>query len=518
MEQIVNPTNNTPPDSRLIKPESGIRRLAALDLLGLALLAILLRLPAFFSSAPIGFDDGVYGLSANSMRSGYAPFRSVFSSQGPLFLPILRIADFVGFERINSPRVAALFAGVAITIATYLCAIRLTTRSAALLAAALIASSGVVLWTTGPITSDGVAGAFAVSTVATALRFRSKPSMRLALTISLLAGAAVSTKSLLVIPAIAVAWLLVASTKQWISAALVPAIALCVLIASAIPWGLINVYEQSIAYHTTQPGSIDVPANLDKIATTILHRDPPLLLLSLLCILVALLNAVLASRRNRGAGELALQQSSTRTIPERFTSGDRFLWIWLGAALALLLAEQKLWNNHIAILAPPAALLIACHLPPWRVVAIALVLSIPLQISGMTQIYNPKPVSGDDAIALRSISRVGDSWALSDTPGLIWRAGSSTDPWFVDNSELRITTSNTALQITSKTLAAAASQARVCMVVITSERRWGSFADLPQRLRTIGYGKTESFNSGAPKTGAPNSGTLGVYERSCDYK
>ena len=516
MEQVVIPTNNTPPDSRLTNPRSGTRRLAALDLLGIAVIAALLRLPAFFSSAAIGFDDGVYGLSANSMRYGYAPFRSVFSSQGPLFLPILRIADFVGFERINSPRVAALCAGVAISIATYLCAIRLTSRGAALLASGLVASSGVVLYTTGPITSDGVAGALAVSTVAAALRFRSNPSSRLVLVISLLAGAAFSTKSLLVIPAIAAAWLLVASTKQWIRAALVPAIALCVLIASALPWGLINVYEQSIAYHTTQPGSIDVLANLNKIATTIFHRDPPLLLLSLLCILFALVNAVLTSLRNRGAGDLAPQQSSTTSILERVTSGDRFLWIWLGAALALLLAEQRLWNNHIAIMAPPAALLVACHLPPWRAVVIALVLAIPLQVSGMTQIYNPKPPSGDDALAIRAISSVGNSWALSDTPGLIWRAGASTDPWFVDNSELRITTSNKTLQITSELLLEAAAQERVCMLVITSEKRWGSFPNLPLGLSKMGYRKTASFKTRA-QTGT-QTGTLGIYERRCRLK
>jgi len=510
------PTNGTPPDSRLTKPRSGIRRLVALDILGLAVLAVLLRLPAFFSSAAIGFDDGVYGLSANAMRSGYAPFRSVFSSQGPLFLPILRIGDFVGLERINSPRVSALFAGVAISVATYLCAIRLTNRGAALLGAALVASSGVVLWTTGPITSDGVAGALAVSAVAAALRFRSNPSSRLALAISLLAGAAVSTKSLLVIPAIAVAWLLVASTKQWIRAALIPAIALCVLIASALPWGLVNVYEQSIAYHTTQPGSIDVLANLNKIGTTIIRRDPPLLLLSLICILVALVNAVLTSRRKSGAVNLAPQQSSTTSILERVTVGDRFLWIWLAAALALLLAEQRLWNNHIAILAPPAAILISCHLPPWRAVVIALVLAIPLQVSGMTQIYNPKPPSGDDALAIRAISTIGSSWALSDTPGLIWRAGASSDPWFVDNSELRITTSNETLKITSELLLEAAAQQRVCMLVITSEKRWGSFPDLPRGLSKMGYEKTASFKTGTQTS--TQTSTLGIYERRCSLK
>lgn len=505
MDQIVTPRDDTPADSPLVKSRSALRRLAALDFLLLAIFAILLRIPAFLSSAPIGFDDGVYGLSANSMRSGYAPFRSVFSSQGPLFLPILRVADFIGFERMNSPRLAALFAGVTITIATYICAIRLTTRGAAVLAAALVASSGVVLWTTGPITSDGVSGALAVSAVAAALHYRSKPSIRLALAIGILAGAAVSTKSLLAIPAVGAAWLLVAATKRWIVAALIPAVALCVLIAASIPWGIANVYEQSIAYHTSQPGSIDALANLNKISNTIIDRDPPLLLLSLLCVFSAFLGALLKSRSSYMEENFVPKHSSKESFLARITGGDRFLWIWIASAFVLLLAEQKLWNNHIAIMAPPAALLIACHLPPWRVVAIALVLSIPLQVSGMTQIYQPGPAMGDDARAIRALSRVGGSWALSDSPGLIWRAGSSTDPWFVDDSELRITTSKDELKITSLSLETAANQARVCMVVITSERRWGSFADLPERLGRIGYAKTESFKTGS----------LGVYERRC---
>ena len=502
VRQIETSQEQTPPQPPLDTTPLIPRRLTVIDLSLLAFFAIVLRLPSFFSSAPIGFDDGVYGISANSMRAGYAPYRSVFSSQGPLFLPIIYLADLLGLQRMNSARLAPLAAGVAVTIAVYFCATRLTTRRAAILAGALCASSGVVLWTTGPITSDGVSGAFAVCAVAAALSFRSKPSTRLAIVIALLVGAAVSTKSLLVIPAIGVAWLLVASTQRRIITALIPAGAFCVLLATSLPWGLTRVYEQSIGYHTSQPGSIDVLANLDKITGTILDRDPPLLLLSILCILFAIFAAFRRDKKDAPSR----QETSKAPLINRLTTGNRFLWIWLAASIALLLAEQKLWNNHIAIMAPPVALLISCHLPPWRAVAIVLVISIPLQISGMTQIYRPTPLTGDSALAQRAISRVGDSWALSDTPGLIWRAGASTDPWFVDGSQLRIATSKAESQITSKSLAGAAAQARVCMVVITSEKRWGSFPDLPQRLKAIGYEKTESFKTG----------TLGIYERPCN--
>lgn len=501
MKQTEASRDQTPPHSPFETAPLVTRRLQFFDLSLLAFLAIVIRLPAFFSSAVIGFDDGVYGLSANSMRAGYAPFRSVFSSQGPLFLPSVYLADLLGLRTVNSARLAPLAAGVAITIGVYFCARHLTTRRAAVLGAALCTSSGVVLYTTGPITSDGVAAAFAVCAVAAALAFRSKPSTRLAIATALLVGAAVSTKSLLVLPAIGVAWLLVASTQRRITTVLIPIGAFCVLLAASLTWGFNQVYEQSIGYHTTQPGSLDVLGNLDKIAGTIFDRDLPLLLLSALCILSA---ALVAFRKNK-KNPLSPKETSKRPLISRLTTGNRFLWIWLATSFLLLIGEQKLWNNHIAIMAPPVALLISCYLPPWRAVAIALVISIPLQISEMTQIYTPKPVTGDDALAQRALSRVGDSWALSDAPGLIWRAGASTDPWFVDSSELRITTSAVETRITSKSLATAATQRRVCMVVITSEKRWGSFSDLPQRLEAIGYEKTASFKTGA----------LGIYERPC---
>ncbi|MGH9043019.1 MAG: hypothetical protein ACRDZ3_22635, partial [Acidimicrobiia bacterium] len=73
--------------------------------------AVVLRLPAFFATGHLSFDDGVYGASALAMRDGAAPFREVFSSQGPLFLPMVWLADLAGLRTLDAPRLLALAAG-----------------------------------------------------------------------------------------------------------------------------------------------------------------------------------------------------------------------------------------------------------------------------------------------------------------------------------------------------------------------------------------------------------------------
>ena len=51
------------------------------------------------------------------MRTGGVPFRDVFSSQGPLFLPLVWVADLVGFRTLDAPRLLALAAGVLLVAA-----------------------------------------------------------------------------------------------------------------------------------------------------------------------------------------------------------------------------------------------------------------------------------------------------------------------------------------------------------------------------------------------------------------
>src|SRR5436853_2778978 len=118
--------------------------------------AVAIRIPAYVAVRHLSFDDGVYGASAVAVRAGGLPFREVFSSQGPLFLPLVWVADVAGLRTFDAPRLLAVASGLALVLATWSAAraLRLST-GATVMAAALVATSGSVMWVTGPLTSDG---------------------------------------------------------------------------------------------------------------------------------------------------------------------------------------------------------------------------------------------------------------------------------------------------------------------------------------------------------------------------
>jgi len=135
----------------------------------LAAATVLLRLPAYLADRHLTVDDGVFGASALAMRTGALPYREVFSSQGPLFLPLVWVFDLLGLRTLDAPRLLALASGVGLVLATYAAARELTDRPRALLAAGVVAATGSVLWVTAPIAADGPALALATATVALAL-------------------------------------------------------------------------------------------------------------------------------------------------------------------------------------------------------------------------------------------------------------------------------------------------------------------------------------------------------------
>ena len=85
------------------------------------------------------------------MRNGELPFHDIFSSQGPVFLPLLWVADLVGLRTLDAPRLLSVAAGVLLAIAVYACAGHVTSRGNALLAAGLV--------TTSPASSSSAGGA-----------------------------------------------------------------------------------------------------------------------------------------------------------------------------------------------------------------------------------------------------------------------------------------------------------------------------------------------------------------------
>ena len=120
------------------------------DLGLLAGATVALRLPAYLASAHLTFDDGVFGASAVAMRAGYQPYREVFSSQGPLFLPLVWVFDLLGFRTANAPRLLSLAAALVLVGGHLRRRPGGDRPGGALFAAGLVSATTTSLWITGP--------------------------------------------------------------------------------------------------------------------------------------------------------------------------------------------------------------------------------------------------------------------------------------------------------------------------------------------------------------------------------
>lgn len=437
------------------------------DLLLLAVGTVALRIPSFVAERHLTFDDGVYGASAAAMRAGGEPFRDVFSSQGPLFLPLVWAADLLGGRTLDAPRLISMGAAVLLVTATCLAGRTVADRTGAIIAAGLVSATATSLWITGPIAADGAALAFATLTVMLALRWRDDVTVRRALWLGLGVGATISVKALLAPVILPVALVLLAERR--LSPILAgAATAIGVHLALWLPWGPGNVWEQSYEYHLEVAGDRTPGANALKVLSTMGDRD-----LLVLIAVVVMLGARLLARRE-----------VPPAVEARLTSPDTLLLAWVAGTVVVLLTEHPMWRPHVSQLIPALALLAVRHRPPARMLLVALAIALPYHVVHAWPVLHPSGFTGSGA---RVVAQLRDlpagALAISDDPGIVWRAGRRTTPDLVDASILRIETD----QLTGASVAAVAAQPDVCAVAVRSAVRWGSFDDLPGRLLDAGY-------------------------------
>lgn len=437
----------------------------------LALVTVVLRVPALLASRHLTFDDGVFGASAVAMREGGVPFRDVFSSQGPLFLPLVFVADLVGLRTLNAPRLLGMVAAVGLVLATWAMARRFGLRTGAVVAALLVTTSGSILFVTGPLAADAPALAFGTLGVAAALRYRDQPSLRGAVLVGVLTGAALMVKALvlpLVVPIGLV--LLLARRPRWFVAA-VGAAVLVGLVPSAL-LGFADVWDQSVTYHLEVAGERTPLANLGKVASTFASRDALVLAVALVALgtfLVAL------ARRERTRPSLLRADGAP-------TDGAVLL-SWVLAVLVVLALVHPLWRPHVAHLVVPVALLAALCRPSLRSVVLAVLVASPWWLSASLPILWPEPYLEAEQEAVDRLQELPPgALAISDDPGLVFRAGRATPPDWVDGSILLVESE----RVTEDTIVAEAERDEVCAVVVWSSR-WGDFEDLPTRLEAAGY-------------------------------
>jgi len=437
----------------------------------LALVAVVIRLPAFFADRSLVFDDGVFASSALAMRAGEVPFRDVFSSQGPVFLPLLWVADLVGLRTMDAPRVLSVAAGVLVTIAVYSCARRLTTRGNALLAAGLVTTSGSILWVTVPVNADGPSLALSVLAVAIALRYRDQPHLRTAIGLGVAAGAAVSIKALSV-PAVLIAGLIVLlSHRRARDAAAAAGTALAVYVVAALPFGIGRVWDQSYTYHQESRRVNSHTGAAHKIVDTLWDRDL-LVVLALALALVAFSVRYVVRRRAGKPGDRAL------------TVVVAGLVLWIVLVFALLVWEPAMWRAHISHLVPPMALLAALRPAPWPALAVVGLVAAPFFVSNNESILWPDGYAGHDAALVHHLGRFpSDALFISDDPGWVWRSGHRPPGAFADTSYQRIDDR----QITESSVAEAARAKDVCGVIASSPMHFKRLHHLAAELAPYGF-------------------------------
>ncbi len=330
------------------------------------------------------------------MRNGELPFRDIFSSQGPVFLPLLWVADLVGLRTMDAPRLLSVASGVLLTVAVYSSARHLTSRGNALFAAALVTTSGSVLWVTVPVNADGPSLALSVLAVAFALRYRADPRLRNAVWMGLAAGGAVSIKALSV-PALVIAGLVVLLSNPELrtgvrDAAVAAGIAVGVYVVTALPFGIADVWNQSYSYHQEAKRIATSGGAFHKLVDTLWDRDKLVLVALALAAITWAVRFVVRRRAGR-AGDRAL------------TIVVAFLVLWVVMVVALLVWEPAMWRAHVAHVVPPLALLAALKPPSWKVLVIAGVLTVPFAIASNTSILWPGGYTGEQAALVQRLER-----------------------------------------------------------------------------------------------------------------
>ena len=192
----------------------------------------------------------------------------------------------------------------------------MTSRGNALLAAALVTTSGSVLWVTVPVNADGPSLALSVLAVAFALRYRDDPRLRNAVWMGLAAGGAVSIKALSV-PALVIAGLIVLLSNPELrtgvrDAAVAAGIAVGVYVVAALPFGIADVWEQSYSYHQDARRIATHTGAFRKLLDTLWDRDK-LVVVALALAAIVWVRALRAAPPSGHGPATARSRSSSRS-------------------------------------------------------------------------------------------------------------------------------------------------------------------------------------------------------------
>lgn len=400
------------------------------------------------------FDDGVYLASVDAMAAGGAPFRDVFSSQGPLWLPLLRAADLLGGDQRWTPRLVPLAAAVTLVLVGAALARRLRGPAAGLIAAGLLATSGSLFFSTAALASDSAAAAFGAAAV---LAVVALSPARAPVALGVLAAAALAIKSLYAIPPLAMAVYVLIGAQGWRSSVRAVVVGAATGIVLALPWGLPVVWDQYVGLHLASHHRLNPVRNVRGVARRFWRDD---------VVLVALAAATVAGRVFQLLTGRPSRPGASRSDPIAHLPAAA--WLGLAASVAVLAVTAPIQLQHATVLVFPTALLVAIHRPPAVAIALVTLLLLPGQAdrSGWRATAPPRRASEAEVLEQLARSVPPGAAVVTDDPGLAWQARRVVPGPVVDPSHVRLS----ARSLTVDDVARAAGDPDVCAVVVWSGR------------------------------------------------
>ena len=425
------------------RPDRASRLAASWGGIVVAATAVAVRLPVLSMGRLRTFDDGVYGLSVLAMRHGAAPFRDVFSSQGPLFLPMLWVADVVGLRRLWAPRLAMVASGVGLAVALWRLVSRRLRPLPAMLVGVVVALGGSVFLAAGPLQSEGPT--MALGAAAFVVAERDDPRWPRMAAAGLLVGLAAATKNVFAVPAaVAVA---VALWRSRGPGAVVAAAgsAAATVVAVSLPFGLGAVWDQSVTFHLEGRRVPDVATHVGDLVGGLVRYEP------------ALVGLVVA----------AVAAAVVRRSAQRTDVVVAVVWLATAAGMVAALGAGHGRGRYLVLVVPPAVLLVAALRPPERLVAVVLAVLAPVQLAVSWGVVRGAQPDGTQARLVAFLEELPEgASAVTDVPDLAYAAGRRAPAGAVDTSFAVVE----AGRLTAVDLAGILADPDVCAVVQGSGR------------------------------------------------
>ena len=220
-------------------------------------------------------------------------------------------------------------------------------------------------------------------------------------------GAALAVKPLLLPAAIPVGWWLW-SRRRVDHLAIAVGAAIALWFASALPWGLGNVWRQSVTYNSGAGPRYAKLAQLRKLFSTLGSRD--LLVVGALILASAHgARRLLAQDRRRPAADV--------TVLAVWTVVD-------GRSCSCSSPRSTATTSRRSCRRSRCSTAVVVRSP--RVLLVVLVLLLPWSVHNLQSILRPAGYRGDEAaLMIRLKALPSDAQAISDDPGFVYRAGLS---------------------------------------------------------------------------------------------